>query len=251
MMTLQDTSKDDLTAACNSLELTLQTSPDLGQKPRMSLNPQKFSNLSHQTHHMLDHATQVLDSMIEQRQTNKSKTSSSSSQEAILSSFGDIFSDVSSVLSRDTVQSESILNNWTQEVEMQICAMSKALKDESAQMHRQADQSRFRDRALRCVQLVFSSTSVFLNTSSINNDVLRMLNIALTVSVGFLSGVEGIFKYNKRAYQYVEASLALDGLSRTLNAQLATPKHTRRDPTELILFIEKERDKAMKKLIET
>lgn len=140
---------------------------------------------------------------------------------------------------------------WTADIIHKVEDMSTALKQEAEHYQQFATQTNFKDKVVRIIQLIFTSAGIFINTSAMDSTAIKNINIAFSVCVGFLNGFEGIFKYNKRAYQYAETGLALDGLSRTLRTQLITPLSNRRDPNELILFIENSRDKMLKKLIES
>ena len=164
--------------------------------------------------------------------------------------FEKAFRELSSTLSTHSKDSVP-LEVWNSEVKEQIESMSKALQVESDMYSGMAVVHKKRDYTLRIVLLMFSSVIVFLNASSMAQlELLKNINIALAVFVFFLNGIEGIMKFHTKRYQYAEVALALDGLSRTLKVQLMTPVDQRRDPTELILFIESTRDKMLKKCIE-
>jgi len=165
--------------------------------------------------------------------------------------FEKAFRELSSSLA-NTSKDSVPLDVWNDEVKAQVESMSIALQAESEKYSQMAVQHKKHDYALRIVLLMFSSVIVFLNASDLAQlGLLKNINIALAVMVFFLNGIEGIMKFHTKRYQYAEAALALDGLGRTLKVQLMTPVDQRRDPTELVLFIESTRDKMLKKLLET
>lgn len=163
-----------------------------------------------------------------------------------LESFDKVFESVSQSLRRSDGD-----NWWTQDIIQKITELATTLQTEADHYYDLAKRTLNKDRLLRCVQLIFTSTTIFINTSNMESMPLRMTNIALGVCTTFLAGIEGIFKYHKRSYQYAETAIGLEGLSRSLKTQLVTPIQQRREPTELILFVESQRDKMLKKLIET
>ena len=165
-------------------------------------------------------------------------------------SFDEVFKQLTTVMhNRRSDEPEWAI--WTPVVCSQLQELLHSLHSETQNYATLAERCRQRDRVVRCVQLALSSVAVCLNSSSLGDTLLKSVNIGLGVCVGFLSGIESIFKFNKRAYQYAETSVALDGMARSIKTQLLTPIAQRRDPIELILFIETNRDKLLKKLIET
>jgi hypothetical protein len=144
---------------------------------------------------------------------------------------------------------------WTPQVLQIVEELIQTLKEEATSLQLQSDRAQKRNRCVRVLSLMFTSCVVLFNTSALstseglNEVALKALNIALTGATGFLAGIEGIYQYNKQAYQLAEAALALEGLSRTLRVQLVSPVLARRDPTELLLFVESTRDKIMKKVL--
>ncbi len=161
-----------------------------------------------------------------------------------LESFDRVFESVSQCLRKNDEW-------WSTDVTQKVNELASTLQDEADHYYDLGKRTLNKDRLLRCVKLGFTSTTIFINTSNMDSFALKMTNIALGVCVTFLTGVESIFNFHKRSYQYAETAIGLEGLSRSLKAQLVTPLQQRRDPTELILFVEGQRDKMKKKLIET
>ena len=140
---------------------------------------------------------------------------------------------------------------WSSSISHKIDAMSDALKKESMHYHEIAAKHKRNDRCNKFSQLLFTSVSIFINTSaSLDATISRMVSIAMGVLVYFSKGLDSIYSFGTQSYKHAEVALALDGLSRTLKTQLASPIQNRRDPAELILFVENTRDKMLKKLID-
>ena len=166
-----------------------------------------------------------------------------------LDSFDKIFKSVSSSLAHHHFD-DPLWQAWNPEVTKQIEKMADSLKDESLHYQEKMKSTKFRDRFMRFTKLAFSSCTFFINSTEMNTSITKNINIALGVFVTFVVGLEEIFKFKENALLFAETSLSLDGLSRTLRSQLATPIQNRREPSELILFIETTRDKQLKKLVE-
>ncbi len=165
-----------------------------------------------------------------------------------LGTFDKVFSKITQALTHRKMD-DPVWSAWSPDLVKQAEHMCVALQQESKEYHRLSESTKKKDWIMRSVQLSVASVNIFINTSSIESTILKNLNIGLGVMVTFLGGLQGVFDFKKRAYQYAEISLTLDGLSRSLKTQLATPVSQRRDPSELILFIENTRDKVLKKLI--
>ena len=166
-----------------------------------------------------------------------------------IDSFDKIFKSVSNSLAHHHFDDPS-WQAWNLEVTRQIEKMADSLKDESLHYQQKMKTTKFRDRIMRFTKLAFSSCTFFINSSEVDTAITKNVNIALGVFVTFVVGLEEIFKFKENALLYAETSLSLDGLSRTLRSQLATPIQNRREPSELILFVETTRDKQLKKLVE-
>ena len=166
-----------------------------------------------------------------------------------IDSFDKIFKSVSNSLAHHHFDDPS-WQAWNPEVTRQIEKMADSLKDESLHYQQKMKTTKFRDRIMRFTKLAFSSCTFFINSSEVDTAITKNVNIALGVFVTFVVGLEEIFKFKENALLYAETSLSLDGLSRTLRSQLATPIQNRREPSELILFVETTRDKQLKKLVE-
>ena len=147
-------------------------------------------------------------------------------------------------------QLDDLTSQWTQTVQDQIACLANSLKHEGSLYRKLAVDAKRKDNSIRVIQLIMTSVNIFLNTSNIIESSVRISNIALNVGIGFCAGIEAIYRFHKRAYQYTETAMNLESLSRTLLTQLATPINDRRQPSELLLFIENTRDKILKKLVE-
>jgi hypothetical protein len=166
-------------------------------------------------------------------------------------SFDKMFFSVSQALS-NRHPDEPEWQAWSSSIVHKIEAMSDALKKESMMYHDISSKHKRNDRCVRFSQLLFTSVSIFINTSaSLDATVSRMVSIAMGVLVYFSKGLDSIYNFGTQSYKHAEVALALDGLSRTLKTQLASPVQNRRDPSELILFVENTRDKMLKKLIDS
>lgn len=173
-----------------------------------------------------------------------------------IDSFDKVFKSISSTLHDPTNTSlplnelDDLTSQWTTNVQDQISLLCESLKTEASTYRKLAADSKRKDNFLRLLQLAMTSINIFLSTSSLADTLLRYGSISLNVGVGFCAGVEAIYRFHKRAYQYTETAVNLEGLARTLLTQLATPIADRRQPSELLLFVESTRDKILKKLIE-
>ena len=165
--------------------------------------------------------------------------------------FDTILNNISSSLpyNHSEFQQESI-NGWNAERVREIKSLSDSLKKESDEYHKLSLTTKHKFLGIEVLNLLFHSAIVFINTSAFDTVSIRYTNIALAVLSAFLNGIKNLIKPQKRAYQYAETSLALEGLSRTLRSQMFMSPEQRREPTELLTFIETTRDKVLKKLIE-
>jgi len=139
---------------------------------------------------------------------------------------------------------------WSMDLTHKVEHLIKSLTVESEHYFALSKRASYKDKGLRSLQLAMAGVSMYINTSNIDDTVIRHVNIGLSIFVGFLGGIEGIFRFNKHSYQFKEIALNLDGLARTLRSQLLLPANARREPGELILFVESTRDKLLKKLLE-
>jgi hypothetical protein len=162
-----------------------------------------------------------------------------------LNSFDKVLSGISQAL-----HNRNHANGWTHDVVEKVEALIKSLSSESQHYLFLAKKCGYKDRTVRTLQLMATGVSMYINTSNIEDGVIRHVNIGMSIFVGLLGGLEGIFKFNKHEFQYKEIALSLEGLSRTLRSQLLLAPQARREPGELVLFVENTRDKMLKKLLE-
>ena len=160
-----------------------------------------------------------------------------------ISTFDKVFASINKTIHH------SPTHHWSLSLEKQMASMSETLKEESVKQQQLSHRYKIQDRCVRFVQLGLTSANIFINTSAIDSSSIKTATIAINVLIGFCSGVEGIMNFRKRSYQHAEAYLQLDALHRTLRAQLILPPEQRREPTELLLFVENQRDKILKKLV--
>ena len=162
-----------------------------------------------------------------------------------ISSFDKVLSTITNVLGPNQ------RTKWTPDICQIIEELIYSLNKESERFLKMSSRCNLKDKGLRMTQLICSSFSIYLNSSSMESTIIKNVNIGCAVFVGFLSGIQGIFKYNKFEFQYKEVGLSLDGLARMCRSQLLIDVKQRRDPSELILFVESTRDKLIKKCMET
>ena len=141
-------------------------------------------------------------------------------------------------------------SHWSGDIHTKLMSFELSLKDEARIFQDQARQAKIKERALKVLQLVAASSVIFINTSQLDSSVMKMVNIGLSVFNGFLAGLDGIFKFDKKAYQYAETSITLDGLARSIQSQLLLEENQRQHPVGLLLFLESTREKVLQKLVE-
>ena len=164
-----------------------------------------------------------------------------------ISSFDKVLSGITHALNS---RSHTSMNGWSNDITHKVEHMVKSLTTESEHYFALSKKSSYKDKAVRSLQLAVTGVSMYINTSNIDDNTIKHVNIGLSIFVGFLGGLEGIFRFNKHAFQYKEIALALEGLARTLRSQLLLAPMARREPSELLMFIESTRDKMLKKLLE-
>lgn len=162
-----------------------------------------------------------------------------------INSFDKVLSGISQAL-----HNRNHANGWTNDVVQKVETLIKSLAVESDHYFSLAKRSGYKDKTIRTCQLIATGVSMYINTSNMDDSIIKQINIGLSVFVGLLGGLEGIFKCNKHEFQYKEIALALEGLSRTLRSQMLLSPQARREPGELVLFVENTRDKMLKKLLE-
>ena len=166
-----------------------------------------------------------------------------------ISSFDKVLNGISNVLHPAQSVQQSKLTGWNAEVVTKMDSLMTSLMTESKHYFTLSQRNGFKDKALRSFQLACAGVTMFINTSSIEDTHMRTANIAVGVFCGFLGGLEGIYRFHSRSLVYKEIAMSLEGLARTLRSQMLLAEGARRDPSELVIFIESTRDKMLKKLI--